>query len=246
MKKNEYLYIKQKIEEGEMVPFHIIKNYIDYKMSHNIDADKLINFYRINDSISYNYLKQIDSKKEYSKFLKAFNKLKFSLSKEHLKEISEKLIKKDFEAQKEFIELEPNKFFIYIYKELNNLLESKKKENLIKENIINLILKWNKIYIELNNMVLFPTLIASKNYSYNKLIFDFIYYIKQFILQKKINKKEGKTSFVESYESEDESKLDVDYESEDENELDDIHESEDVLENEHKPEDENEISIWRK
>ena len=215
MKKNECLDIKQKIEEGELVPFHIIKKYMDYKMSNNIDVDKLINYYRINDSVSYNYLKQIDSNKEYSKFLEEFNKFKFSLSKEHLKEISEKLIQKDFEEQREFIELEPNKFFIYIYKEISKILYSKKDEKSKRKNLIDLISKWNDIYIELNKMVLFPTLIASKNYCYNKLIFDLINCLKHF-LQKRNNYKERKISFVESNESEDKNKSEDEYKSDDE------------------------------
>ena len=184
---------------------------MDYKIYNNIDVDKIINYYRINDSVSYNYLQQIDSNKEYSKFLEEFNKLKFSLSKEHLEEISEKLIKKDFEAQKEFIELEPNKFFIYIYNEINQILESKKDEKSKRKNLTDLIIKWNEIYIELNKIVLLPTLFASKNYCYNKSIFDFIYFLKQF-LQKRNNYKERKTILIESNESEDE------YKSDDENE----------------------------
>ena len=230
MKKNECLDIKQKIEEGELVPFHIIKKYMDYKIYNNIDVDKLINYYRINDSVSYNYLKQIDSEKEYSKFLVEFNKFKFSLSKEHLKEISEKLIQKDFEEQKEFFELEPNKFFIYVYKQLYNLLESKIDDNSKRGNIFYFIEKWYNIYKKINEMVLFPTLIASKNYCYNKLIFDFMHSLLLFI-KKRNNKKEGKTSYVKSNEPEDENEPDANQEPEDEGE------------NEHESEDENEIKL---
>ena len=235
MQKNEYLDINKKIEEGEMVPFYIIKNYMDYKMCNDINVDKLINFYRINDSVSYNYLKRFDSKNKYSKFKEEFNKFKFSLSQEHLKEISKKLIKEDYEEQKKFIELEPNKFFIYIYNELKNLIESQKDENWIRQNLHDLVTKWNGTYKEINQMILFPTLIASQNYCYNKLIFDFIHRLQQF-LKKKNDKKKRKSSVKinesdANYESEDKSESDVDYESKNE------------MENEDEPEDENKIEL---
>ena len=49
-------------------------------MENNIEAEKLIHFYRINDSISYNYLKNIDIRNRYDYFIKKFNELKFSLT----------------------------------------------------------------------------------------------------------------------------------------------------------------------
>ena len=50
---DEYQKIKKQKDKGEIVPFYILKNFIDYKMNNNIELDKLIKFYRISDPISF-------------------------------------------------------------------------------------------------------------------------------------------------------------------------------------------------
>ena len=179
MEKHDYLKIKDEIEKGEIVPFYILKKYLNYKMENNIDIEKLIKFYRINDSISYNYLINIDIKNNYDDFLEMYNMLKFSLSETHLKEVSKNLAPNDFEQQKEFIDSEPNKMFLKIFTGIKQILESNKDKKTKRNEIFNLIDKLSKLYTGINKMVLFPTLIASENYSYNKLLFDFIYCLEQ-------------------------------------------------------------------
>ena len=167
MEENEYLSIKEKIEKGEIVPFYILKNYINYKLENNIDVEKLLEFYRINDSISYNYLMNFDEKNNYHIFIEKFNQLKYSLSETNLKNISNKLNSNDYEQQKEFILSEPNKMFLKIFNEIKGIIESNKYKNEKRGEIYDLINKWYRIYSSVNEAVLFPTLISSKNYSYN-------------------------------------------------------------------------------
>ena len=122
MEKHEYLKIKDEIEKGEIVPFYILKKYLNYKMENNIDIEKLIKFYRINDSISYNYLINIDIKNNYDDFLEMYNMLKFSLSETHLKEVSKNLAPNDFEQQKEFIYNKPltSIYLFFVYTKYRN------------------------------------------------------------------------------------------------------------------------------
>ena len=185
MEKDTYLDIKNKIEKGEMVPFYILKDYLNYKMENNIEAEKLIHFYRINDSISYNYLKNIDIRNRYDYFIKKFNELKFSLSQEHIKEISKLLNSNDYNKEKEFILSEPNKMFLNIFQKIKDIIESQKDIKVTRDALSNLLIKLNSIYCNINKMVLFPILIASENYCYNKLIFDFIYCLEQFLRKRK-------------------------------------------------------------
>ena len=167
MEKHDYLKIKDDVEKGEIVPFYILKKYLNYKFENNIDVEKLINFYTINDSISYNYLKNIDAKNNYEDFLEMYNMLKFSLSEKHLQEISKNLAPKDFKQQKEFIYSEPNKMFLKIFTEIKQILKANKDKKTKRNEIFNLIVKLSKLYTDINDKFLFPTLIASENYSYN-------------------------------------------------------------------------------
>ena len=183
---DEYQKIKKQKDKGEIVPFYILKNFIDYKMNNNIELDKLIKFYRISDPISFKYLSSMDPKKDYANFLSEFNRLKFSLSDNNLKNVSKKLDLIDYNQQKEFISLKPNKMFLRIFNEIKRIFAQKRDITIIKKELTDLLIKFNKIYNSINEMVLFPTLIASDNYCYNKLLFDFIYCINQF-LQKRIN-----------------------------------------------------------
>ena len=175
MEEIEYLSIKEEIEKGESVPFYILKNYINYKLENNIDVEKLLEFYRINDSISYNYLMNFDEKNNYHIFIEKFNQLKYSLSETNLKNISNKLNSNDYEQQKEFILSEPNKMFLKIFNEIKGIIESNKYKNEKRGEIYDLINKWYRIYSSVNEAVLFPTLISSKNYSYNIYIFPNIF-----------------------------------------------------------------------
>ena len=201
MEKYDYLKIKDNIEKGEIVPFYILKKYLNYKFENNIDVEKLINFYTINDSISYNYLKNIDAKNNYEDFLEMYNMLKFSLSEKHLQEISKNLAPKDFKKQKEFIYSEPNKMFLKIFTEIKQILKANKDKKTKRNEIFNLIVKLSKLYTDINDKFLFPTLIASENYSYNKLLFDFIYCLEQF-LGKRPDKIKNNTSKEENNELE--------------------------------------------
>ena len=188
MEENEYLSIKEKIEKGEIVPFYILKNYINYKLENNIDVEKLLEFYRINDSISYNYLMNFDEKNKYHIFLEKFNQLKYSLSETNLKNISNKLNSNDYEQQKEFILSEPNKMFLKIFNGIKGIIELNKNKNKKRGEIYDLINKWYRIYSSVNEAVLFPTLISSKNYSYNKLLYDYIYCLIHFLKKRKFEK----------------------------------------------------------
>jgi len=179
--KQEYSSIKQQIDNGQIIPFYILKNYLDYKMNNNIDVEKLIDFYVIDDIISSKYLNDIYPKKDYQKFLEKYNELKFSLSKENLKKFSNLLSQKDKDAEKEFISFEPSKMFLKIFGEIEAIFNSANNKDEKRASFSALINKYYLIYNDINNMILFPTLIASENYAYNKSIFDFVYCIKQFL-----------------------------------------------------------------
>ena len=83
MEEKDFKSLKKNIDEGEIIPLYILKNYIDYKIKNNMELDKLMHFYRINDEASFNYLNNIN-KNNPDIFLTKFNQLKFSLSKKNL------------------------------------------------------------------------------------------------------------------------------------------------------------------
>ena len=177
MEEKDFKSIKKNIDEGEIIPLYILKNYIDYKIKNNMELDKLMHFYRINDEASFNYLNNIN--KNYPDiFLTKFNQLKFSLSKKNLDTLSKLLPNQQQINQKEFIDSEPSSMFIKIYEELKLLNESKGDKILIRKQITETLEKYYNMYNEINYKILFPTLIASENYSYNKLIFDYVHYSK--------------------------------------------------------------------
>ena len=180
--KEGFSSIKQQIDSGQIIPFYILKNYIYDKMNNNnLELEKLIDFYVIDDILSSKYLNGIDLKKDYIKFLEKFNKLKFSLSRENLNKFSNLLNQKDKDEQKEFISFEPSKMLLQIFCEIESIFNSKNNKNNKRTSFSDLINKYNYIYKDINNMVLFPTLIASENYAYNKSIFDFVHCIKKFL-----------------------------------------------------------------
>ena len=180
--KEEFSSIKQQIDSGQIIPFYILKNYIYDKMNNNnLELENLIDFYVIDDILSSKYLNGIDLKKDYIKFLEKFNKLKFSLSKENLNKFSNLLNQKDKDAQKEFISFEPSKMLLQIFGEIESIFNSKNNKNNKRTSFSDLINKYNYIYKDINNMALFPTLIASENYAYNKSIFDFVHCLKKFL-----------------------------------------------------------------
>ena len=91
MNSMQYKLVDEEINNGEIIPFDLLKLYIDYKLNNNIcNEEELIEFYRINDEISYKYLLNMQNNKE-EDYYERFRELKFSLSSNHLKESSKKL-----------------------------------------------------------------------------------------------------------------------------------------------------------
>ena len=57
MEDNKLKEVLDLIQNGEMIPLYLIKEIISYKFKLGKENDELIKHYRINDDISYNYLK---------------------------------------------------------------------------------------------------------------------------------------------------------------------------------------------
>ena len=178
---NDDKFIKKKREEGELIPFFLLKAYIEYEISQNKSSAKLNDLYRIEDTKLFNNLSKI---KDYDEYLAKFLNIKYSLSKTNLEMASKVLKKDDFDSQKELLDNIPNGMFLGIFNELKNIMNSEEKQSIKKQKIINLKNHLYTLYYPKNEILLYPTLIAALNYSYNKLLLGFISCLKLFLKKK--------------------------------------------------------------
>ena len=200
MKEDEYKFIEQKIKEGEIIPFCILKKYLNYKIDNGKVPKSKISFYRIKEDFSFHYLNIINEMNNYDLFLEKFNELKFCLSLNHLKDLSIKLKEEDFEEQKTIINNEPKIMFKKIYLDIKNLIYLK-EDNSIREKITKFITEYIKIYSIINDIIFFPALLSNDNYFYNKLLYDFINCLNMFL-------KKRKMEFIENSEKDNKKKTD--------------------------------------
>lgn len=185
MNSMQYKLVDEEINNGEIIPFDLLKLYIDYKLNNNIcNEEELIEFYRINDEISYKYLLNMQNNKE-EDYYERFRELKFSLSSNHLKESSKKLNPEELNQENKFIENIPNQMFLKIVDNLNSIINSEYSDILKQKNITDYINNLFEIYSDINDMALFPITISSLNYSYNRLIFDFVDILKNILKDRK-------------------------------------------------------------
>ena len=187
MEKKQFEIINKQLNEGEIIPFYILKNYLEYKIKNIEDKEKFIKFYRINNEISYDYLLNIDINNNYDNYRKRFSELMFSLSEKELNKASLLLNNNDYNNYKEFISNNSNKMFLKIFNELKKIVNSKDENSLKRKQINELISHLNEIYKGINDSIIYPTLIANINYNYNKQLYDFIYYLKNFLKKRNSN-----------------------------------------------------------
>ena len=180
MNEESYKFIKKKREEGELIPFSLLKGYLEYEISQNKSSTNLNELYRIEDTILFNKLTKITN---YDEFLD----IKYSLSKRHLDIASKKLNQDDLSTQKEFIDNIPNNMFLNIYNILKGIMASGEVQSKKRADIIDSINHFYTLYYPINEVIIFPTLIASLNYCYNKLILNFIDCLKRFFQNRNIN-----------------------------------------------------------
>lgn len=83
--------------------------------------------------------------------------------------------------ESEFINKKPNKIFIETFDELNNILNSKDNNDNKVKRLKCFILNLNQTYKEVDTIILFPTYIASLEFAYNKLFYNFSIYLCQFL-----------------------------------------------------------------
>ena len=197
MNEESYKFIKKKREEGELIPFSLLKAYLEYEISQNKSSTNLNELYRIEDTILFNKLTKITN---YDEYLSIFLDIKYSLSKRHLDIASKKLNQDDLSTQKEFIDNIPNSMFLNIYNILKGIMASGGEQSKKRANIIDSINHFYTLYYPINEVIIFPTLIASLNYCYNKLILDFIDCLKRF-LQKRNNEPNDEDSKVNNYDN---------------------------------------------
>ena len=182
MNSSDYKSINAEIKNDEIIPFYLLKDCIDYQKTNNeSDAQYLLDYYRVNGDLSYNYLLKLKINEE-EDYHEKFRELKFSLSNYQLKEASKKLNKNEFEREKDFIESISNQMFLKILNNLKAIIFSNNTDNSKRSQIENYINLLFGIYNDIHDMIFFPTIVANLTYSYNKLIFDCVSDLKLFVI----------------------------------------------------------------
>ena len=184
MNSSDYKSINAEIKNDEIIPFYLLKDCIDYQKTNNeSDAQYLLDYYRVNGDLSYNYLLKLKINEE--DYHETFREIKFSLSNCQLKEASKKLNKNEFEREKDFIESISNRMFLKILNNLKAIIFSNNTDNSKRSQIENYINLLFGIYNDIHDMIFFPTIVANLTYSYNKLIFDCVSDLKLFVKERK-------------------------------------------------------------